>query len=245
MRYSFHLPTVALFIIVTFTTLSAHLLLALAMQEGDASTVVPLLGLKIPFTAILAFLFLDEIFSSSVYVSVVIAAFAVILFGLGKPAKTQGGHDRHPVFGILLAMASALTYSIGDIFVKKALVYAEPLQLILFVNIAMAVPCMGLILLPAFKKYKIKPIDIFGFAFCGLLVSGGIAFYFTFIKTSDNVTIPNIVLATRGFIVLLFGFVLNKLLSISIERQSNTVYVFRLIATCMLFISLVIIIVQR
>lgn len=244
MGYSFPPAVLPLFILVTFTTISAHLLLALAMQEGDASTVVPLLGLKIPFSAILAFLFLGEAYPPTVYVAVLIAATGVILFGLGKPAKTQGGHDRHPVVGILLATVSALTYSIGDIFVRKALVYIEPLQLILFVNIAMAVPCLVLIFLPAFKKYTVKTIDIGGFVICAILVTGGIALFFTSIKISGNITIPNIILATRGFIVLLVGFVLNKLLSVSIEKQSNTIYILRLIATFMVFVSLVIIIVQ-
>jgi drug/metabolite transporter (DMT)-like permease len=243
----YHFPPAAItfFIVVAITTLCGHLLLALAMQEGDASTVVPLLGLKIPFSAILAFLFLGESYPASVYFAVVIAAVAVILFGLGKPAKAQGGHDKNPAVGVSLAIASALTYSIGDIFTKKSLVFIEPLQLILWVNIIIAIPCTGLLYLPAFKKYTIKPIDIAGFVLCAALVTTGIALYFASIKTSGKITTPNIILATRGFIVLLAGFILNKMLRIPIERQSNNIYILRLVATCMLFAGIAIILLQK
>ena len=129
--YHFHSSITTLLVVVAITTLCGQLLLAFAMQEGDASTVVPLLGLKIPFTATLAFLFLGESYPASVYFAVVIAASAVIMFGLGKPAKAQGGHDKHPIVGVLLAIASAMTYSVGDIFTKKSLVFIEPIPLIL------------------------------------------------------------------------------------------------------------------
>jgi drug/metabolite transporter (DMT)-like permease len=232
------------FIVVTITTLTAHLLLAIAMQEADASTVVPLLGLKIPFSAILASIFLGEVYPLSVYIAVVIAAAAAMLFGAGKPAKAQGGHDKKPIVGVLLAVASALTYSVGDIFIKKSLRFIEPFLLILWVNIAIAVPCTGFFFLPVFKKYRIKTIDIAGFILCAILVTGGIALYFTSIKLSGKITTPNIILASRGFIVLSVGFLLNKILHIPIERQNNNIYVFRLAATCMLFAGLVIIILQ-
>jgi hypothetical protein len=96
-----------------------------------------------------------------------------------------------------------------------------------------------------FKKYIIKPIDIVGFVLCAAMVTIGIAFYFASIQTSGKITTPNIILASRGFIVLLAGFILNKMLRIPIERQSNKIYVLRLIATCMLFVSIAIILLQK
>jgi drug/metabolite transporter (DMT)-like permease len=132
-KYQGRFLTELIFSVITVAALSGHLPLALAMQEGDISTVVPLLGLKIPFTAILAFFFLGEVYPTIVYAAVAVAAIAAALFGIGRQAKAQGGHGTHTVVGVLLAASSALMYSIGDIFVKKSLGYIEPLQSILWV----------------------------------------------------------------------------------------------------------------
>jgi hypothetical protein len=76
---------------------------------------------------------------------------------------------------------------------------------------------------------------------CSPLLAGGIALFFVAIRLSGLVTIPNIILAARGFVALGVGYVLNRLMKFPIERQSDRVYRLRLVASILLFAGLSII----
>lgn len=225
-------------------TISSHLLLSIALQEADASTAVPLLGLKIPFTAVLSAVFFRELYPPVVYLAVVLSAASVMLFGVGRPAPAVGGRGRHAAVGIGLSVLAALSYSVADLFARQALRDLNPWHLILWANVLVGAVCGGLLLLPRFRVYRLGRLEYGGFVLNALLLTGGIALFFASMNVSGLITIPNIILAVRGFIALAAGFAFNRFLHIHIERQTATIYLLRTIGAVLLFVSLSLIILQ-
>lgn len=225
-------------------TISSHLLLSMALQEGDASTVVPLLGLKIPFTAVLSALFFRELYPPSVYVAVVLSAAAVMLFGAGKPAPAQGGRGRHPAVGLALAVLAALSYSTADLFARQALRTMTPGGLILWTNVLVGILCAALMALPRFRLYRLGRVEYASFLLNGFLLTAGIGLFFVSMNLSGLITIPNILLAVRGFFAIAAGFALQRFLRIPIEKQTAAIYLLRLLGAVLLFVSLTLILLR-
>ncbi len=230
------------FFIAAFMLLAlANLLLAIALQEGDASLVVPLLGLKIPMVAGLSFLLVGESHSPMVYVAVILSAGAVFLFGFGRPAVSQGGNARHPVFALILGIAAALVFSCADIAVKKCIEQYPPMSILAWSLVCTAILFIPVLYLPMFRKYRIAPADIGFFVLAGvMLLLGGFLFFWA-VARAGNVTLPNIVLSMRGFFALLAGFLLGRTQKTPIEKQTKSIYVYRTIATFLLFVSILLI----
>lgn len=219
----------------------ANLLLSIGLQEGDASQVVPLLGLKIPMVALLSFLLVGESHSPMVYIAVVLSAAAVFLFGMGSPQASQGGNSRHPVFAIVLGIAAALVFSCADICVKQCIETYSPMSVLVWSLICTSVFFVPLLKLPIFRKYRVQWAEIGFFLLAGgMLLTGGFLF-FRSIEQADNVTLPNIVLSLRGFFALLVGFFLGRTQKTPIEKQTGQVYLYRTVATFLLFTSILLI----
>ena len=226
-----------------FFVLFGHFIINKAMQEGDPSTVVPLLSLKLPFVAILSYLILNESHSPKIYFGVLLAAIGVIFFGIGKQEKAKGSHEKHPMLAIILAIAATLMYSLADQFGKICMSTISSLSLTLWINI-IGGSIGGIILCrPYYRIYKITKLDLFLFFLTGLMMFLGMIFTFMAFQHADGVTLPNIIQSTRGFIALLIGIILAKTLKIPFEQQSPTIYLFRFIGTIVLFSAVIIVLI--
>ncbi|MDK1032611.1 MAG: EamA family transporter [Planctomycetia bacterium] len=224
------------------TALVGHWLLNRGLQEGDASMVVPLVSLKIPITAALAFVVLHEAHSVWIYGAVALSAAGVALFGMGKQEAAQGGHGRRPSFAITLACLASLAYAVSDQFVKLGLDAGNnAVAIILWNNILTGVVCAALLMRPAYRRYKVKALDVLLFLIGGTVFAAAVWFLFTSFERADGVTIPNIVLGCRGFLVLGIGYGLNKVLRVPIERQRGVIYLLRAAGTVLLFLAILIV----
>lgn len=213
---------------------------AIAMQEGDASTVVPVMGLKIPAVTILSIWLLGEQHPWYIYLAAGLATAGVALFGMGPQHKAQGSHGYHPVVGILWAAASAGLYALSDIYIRQILVYMSPLRAVMWNYTLIGLVCAALLFQPGFRQYKIRSMDAALLLANGVLLLLSVLAFFAAIHSAGQVTTPNIFFATRSFITLAAGYVLNKVLRVSIERQPNSVYVLRILGAALLFAAIVI-----
>ncbi|HSV27128.1 MAG TPA: EamA family transporter, partial [Sedimentisphaerales bacterium] len=101
---------------------------ARATQEGDPSTVVPVMGLKIPLVAVLSIFLLGETHPWHIYLAAGLAFSGVVLFSIGPQQKAQGGHGHHPVIGVIWAVVSATLYAVADIYIHKCILLMPPLN---------------------------------------------------------------------------------------------------------------------
>lgn len=216
-----------------------HWLFSKSLQEGDASLVTPLLGLKIPIVAVLAGIWLKESFSGGIYVSILLSTLAILFFGLGRQQKALGGHGRHPLLAIALSILAAFSYSVSDIFTRKTIQAMSPLAALLWLQMVMGMIGMLVLALPGYRQYRIQRVDYLLFGLAGGMLLGGIGFYLGAIHLAGNVTIPNIILSWRGLFVFLMGLVWNRFASIPMERQSRAIYLLRLIGTGLLLAALI------
>jgi drug/metabolite transporter (DMT)-like permease len=216
-----------------------HWLFSKALQEGDASMVTPLLGLKIPLVAVLAGIWLKEAFSGGIYAAIVLSRLAIVFFGLGRQQKAQGGHGSHPVLAIGLAVLAALSYSVSDLFTRKTVELMSPVTGLLWLQMCMGIIGMMVLALPRYRQYQIRGVDYLLFGTAGAMLLGGIGLYMAAIRLAGNVTIPNIVLSWRGLFVFVMGLIWNAFALIPMERQSWKIYLLRLAGTGLLLAGLI------
>jgi len=231
------LPVITLTAVLAIATR----LLNQALQEGDASTVVPLLGLKIPASGLMAWLVLGERISAAVWLAVICSAAAVALFGIGRQEVSQGGHGRHPAVAVVLSVITAVLFSGADIVARTSESVIDPLGLVLWSNVVWG-PVSALMLTGSkFRKYKVKRLDIGLFTLGAVFVTGAmLGLYYAF-QLADSVIMPNVIMGTRGLFALIAGYALNKVARVPLERQRGLVYIYRMLGTLLILAALAIV----
>lgn len=222
---------------LALSTLLATWCVNCALQEGDASSVVPLMGVKIPLTAVLATVWLGETASPRTWLAVVCSGSAVALFGIGSQSPAQGGHGRRPVVAMVLVMISTLLYSISDLIAKRALDGLDPLTLLLWSSVLWGPAAVCLLALPRYRQYRVAPLDVTLLMLCGGLTLAAVGGLYTAFRLADSVILPNVVYGTRGFFALAAGYVLNRRLKVPMERQAGSVYAARVLGAVLLFLA--------
>jgi drug/metabolite transporter (DMT)-like permease len=212
-----------------------------AMQDGDPSAVVPMMGLKIPFTAIFSYIMLGEIHTWHIYLAAVLSAIGVALFGIGPQQRAQGGYNRHPRVALLWAAGSAALFAMSDQYAKLAMEFIDSLEVAFFSYVVIGSACLVMLSLPRYRRYRLKPGYVITMVINGLLLLITVFFLFTSFEMADEVTTPNIVFATRGFITIIAGYVIGMFLKYPIERQSRKIYLYRAFGTSLLFTALILI----
>lgn len=216
-------------------------LLNKALQEGDVSTVAPLLGTKIVFTSFLAFLIFDEQYGPAVYIAVAASGVAVACFGLGKPAKAQGGYGKHPAVSMVLACLASLAYAGADQFAKLGMAHTDFVTVTVYSSILSGLAGVIFMLRRHYRRYRLGKIEYImltgtgGLFFCGML-----GLYVAF-SMSGGVTIPNVILGTRGMFVLIVGYILSRAMHTPMELQPVRIYLLRAAGTLLLFVALLLI----
>ncbi len=231
-----------LLVLVLFNMLALYLLNR-AIQEGDLSTVLPVMGVKIPVTAILALLLLNEQHTAEIYGAVLLSAVAVALFTAGKQETAAGGHGKHKIVPVCYALGAAGCYAFSDQFAKMAMEHIDPFTTITWTWILSGLICAALLTRHHYRQYTVQRKDAFLFVLNGALVIGAIGSLFASFQLADSVTVPNVVFATRGFFALAMGFTLNRFLRVPMEQQPAHIYVLRGLAALLLFTSIALVVI--
>jgi uncharacterized membrane protein len=206
-----------------------------AMQEGDVSTVVPLLSVKIPAAALMAVLILGESHGPGTYAAVLLAGAGVALFGIGKPAEAQGGRGARPVVPILFACAAAVAFALSDQFAKLGLDRSGDLQILVWSLVVRGGFCAAMLARPTYRRYRIKAADAGLFLAAGVLTVTVLGTLYHAFDLAGGVTVPNILLGTRGLFGLVLGATLGRALRVPLEKQPPRIYVLRAVGTALLF----------
>jgi drug/metabolite transporter (DMT)-like permease len=209
-----------------------------ALQDGDASTVVPLLGLKIPFTGIISWLLLKEKISPVLWMAVFLSAGAVALFGAGRQQAAQGGYGRKPAFSIVLAIGAAFLFSVADVSARIASMRIETVTLVLWANMVSAPVAVVMVYSGKYRKYRVGRVDLLLFLLYGALVTVAMwALYYSF-TLADSVVLPNVITGTRGLFALFVGYIFSKAAKVPMERQAGLIYAYRAAGTALIVVSL-------
>jgi drug/metabolite transporter (DMT)-like permease len=228
-------------ILLSVVLLGAGWLITKAFQEGDASTVAPLMGVKVPITAILAFFVLGEVHAAPVYLAVFSAGAAIALFGLGKQEKAQGGHGLRPSIPIAFACLAATLYAAADQIAKLCMVHTSSWTLVLWSSLTIGLLALPLFMHTHYRQYRVRWPDALLFLLRGVLLILSVGLLYIAYELVDGVTIPNVILSVRGLFVLVVGFLLSRVQKRPMERQSNAVYVARVVGTAFLVVSVLIV----
>ena len=240
-RPPFPIEVWPLLLALAVVLLSAGWAVTHAMQEGDPSTVAPMLGAKVPITAILAFFVLGEVHSATVYVAVVCAAGAIVCFGLGKQEKAQGSHGLGPAVPIVYACVAAAFYAVADQIAKLCLAHVTSWSLVLWSSLIGSALASLMLTRKVYRQYRVKPVDVLLFLGRGVLLVVAVGLIYIAYELVDGVTIPNVILSVRGFFVLVAGFLLGRVQKTPMEHQPNTIYLARTVGTVLFLVSILLV----
>jgi drug/metabolite transporter (DMT)-like permease len=219
------------------TCVAAYLFLYMALHCGDVSSVMPILGSKVIFAGLLAIPMLHEKHSWQVYLAAVLVAISIAILSY-SPSKSGG--SSFPLKPILLMTVCSIIFGFTDIFIKRALVYLDSYNFMVYYNFIVGVLSLGII--PYILKKRVslllKGMDLqLSFYSAVSLVTATLLFVILF-EMSSGVVIPNILQSTRGIFIVLISAVLTYRGSTILEKQSKKVYMLRLTASILILFSI-------
>ena len=245
-------PSATVLMLITTLLATAGFTLAMvAYAREDASVVAAIVGVKIIFIALLEPIFFDAPLSARVWLGAVFSMLGIVFISQRDRWSLQPRDILRP--GVLYMAASALAFSVTDLLMSRIIDRwhgnAWAVSLYQFVTIAV-LTTLALFLLPAIRRrWPGALVD------CTLTRSGlrtgawplvlsilGIFFaqYFFFqaISASERVTLANIVMNTRGLLVVLIMLVIVRGGGSTIERAGWRAYLYRIIGAVLTLLAL-------
>ncbi len=216
---------------IGLTVLAGQVFFILALRHGDASFVVPMLGLKLFAVAGFSALWLAETYEPLVYLGAAGAFASLFLLSDGK----LSGSLRSALF----VTAAAILYGITDVLLVRALrAGISPLEIgvySLLVPPLLALP-VTLALLPGRWRVSLP----FGRALgrYATVQIAGMVFLMLAFGLAGKATIVNIVQTSRGLWVLAVVYVMGRMGLAGVERLTGAQYRTRAIGAVLLTGSL-------
>ena len=218
------------------TCVAAYLFLYTALHCGDASSVMPIMGSKVIFAGLLAIPMLGEKHNWQVYIAAVLVAIAIAILSY-SPSKS--GSSKFPVKPIALMTACSIIFGFTDIFIKRALVYVDSYNFMIYYNFFVGVLSLGVI--PYVRKKKtplaLKCMDLQLSIYAAVSIVAATLLFVILLEMGNGVVIPNILQSTRGIFIVLISAVLTHRGSTLLETQTKKVYILRLAASILIIVS--------
>ncbi|MFH1006258.1 MAG: EamA family transporter [Candidatus Latescibacterota bacterium] len=213
-----------------------------AFEKGDISTTGPLMGLKIPFVALCSFLIMGERHEGLVYVGVLLSMVSIALLSWEDRSQARS----RPALGaaVLLMTLATVLYAIADTFVMVVLTRMGSFHFTSYFLIFQAL--FSWFVYPFIRnrpamKLTLRVSGYFVVLACLTMASSML--FFLSIKTGGNVTIPNILLSSRGVLVVLATFGLAHLAkNPMLESQSRHTYAVRLVGAAMMSVAVALVV---
>ncbi|MBN2318131.1 MAG: EamA family transporter [Acidobacteria bacterium] len=219
------------------TCVAAYLFLYMALHCGDASSVMPIMGSKVIFAGLLAIPMLGEKHNWQVYIAAVLVAISIAILSY-SPSKSRSG--KFPLKPIALMTACSIIFGFTDIFIKRALVYVDSFNFMIYYNFVVGILSLGII--PYIRKKKVplllKGVDLQLCIYAGVSIIAATLLYVILLEMGSGVVIPNILQSTRGIFIVLISAVLTHRGSTILETQSRKVYMLRLAASILIIVSI-------
>jgi len=219
------------------TCVAAYLFLYLALNSGDASSVMPIMGSKVIFSGLLAIPMLGETHSFQVYIAAVLVAISI---GALSFSPSRDGNSKFPLKPIVLMTICSLIFGFTDIYIKRALVFVDSYSFMVYYNFIVGV--LSLCIIPYLIKKKVslvlKGMDLQITIFSAVSLAAATLLFVVMFELSSGVVIPNILHSTRGIFIVVISAVLTHRGSRILETQSKRVYMLRLAASALIMVSI-------
>ncbi len=215
----------------------AYAFLYCALSTGDVSSVMPLMGSKVLFSAILAPLLLQEATSWRLLVAAVLVVVSTAALSYSPSDLRASAFHLKPV---MLMLTSCLIFSVTDVLIQRTLVYLDPTNFLVWYNVLIAVVGIPM-MLPLVRRRKL-PIGVCRSSFllivaaAAFLVLATLLFVICF-GLSNSIVIPNILMSTRGVFIVLLSLLLPRMGWMALDTQSGHVYVWRFAASLLILMS--------
>lgn len=181
-----------------------HYCFVLANRYGDASFVVPMMGLKVFFVALSAAIWLDEVYNLWVYIG---ASGAVLGVFLLNDASLKGS-----LAALLLVLTNCALYAATDIFIVRlfrAGFSAPEVMVYLFIGGALFMVPLAMWVLRG--KWQINPPFLRGLGLFGIGQAGGGILLMLSFGLAQKATMVNIVQSSRGLFAVLAVYLISHL----------------------------------
>ncbi len=219
------------------TCVAAYLFLYTALHYGDVSSVMPIMGSKVVFAALLAIPLLGEAHSRSIYIACVLVAVAIAMLSY---SPSHGVAGRFPLKPIVMMTACSVLFGFTDISIKRTLVHLDFYNFMVYYNFL-----VGILALCIIPYLRVKGVGILlrgkdlGLCFCAAIsLATATLLFAVLLKLCNGVVIPNILQSTRGIFVVGISAALSYRGSTALERQSRHVYMLRLAASILITVSI-------
>lgn len=223
-------------VISCVTCVAAYLFLYSALHCGDASSVMPIMGSKVIFAGLLAIPMLGEKHNWQVYTAALLVALAIALLSY-SPSRTGG---RFPLKPIILMTGCSIIFGFTDIYIKRALVYLDSYNFMIYYNFFVGV--LSLCVIPYIRRREVplllKGRDLRLCVYSALSLVTATLLFTIMLTMASGVVIPNILQSTRGIFIVLISAVLSQRGSTVLDVQSRKVYLLRLVASALIIVSI-------
>ena len=215
----------------------AYAFLYCALSTGDVSSVMPLMGSKVLFSAMLAPLLLQEPTSWRVLVAALLVVVSTAALSYSPSELRSSAFHFKPV---MLMLTSCLIFSVTDVLIQRTLAHLDSTNFLVWYNILVAMIGIPMVL-PLVRRRKL-PVQIHGSSFllivaaAAFLVLATLCFVICF-GLSNSIVIPNILMSTRGVFIVLLSLLLPRMGWMALDTQSGHVYAWRLAASLLIFLS--------
>jgi len=218
----------------------AYAFLYCALSAGDVSSVMPLMGSKVLFSAMLAPLLLNEPTHWTLVVAAVLVVIATAALSYSPTTKRQSAFNLKPV---VLMLISCVVFSVADVFIQRTLPYLDSTNFLVWYNLLVAVIGAPLIL-PLLRRRRLAirlkmPAVLLIIAAAAFLVVATLLFIMCF-RISNSIVIPNILMSTRGLFIVLLTALLSRCGWLALDTQSASVYAWRFAASLLILVSVVV-----
>ena len=180
-----------------------HYCFVQANRYGDASFVVPMMGLKVFFVALFAAIWLDEVYSPWVYIGASGSVVGVFLL--------NGGKRRASPAALLLVLTNCALYAATDIFIVRlfrAGFSAYEVMVYLFIGGALFMLPLAAIVLRG--KWRVNRPFMGGLTLFGVGQAGGGILLMMSFGMAQKATMVNIVQSSRGLFAVAAVYMISR-----------------------------------
>jgi drug/metabolite transporter (DMT)-like permease len=209
----------------------------MALSEGDASSVMPVMGSKVIFAGFLAIFMLGEKHDWTIYGAAILVALSIGILSYSPSPSRKSKFSARPIFLMILC---SIVFAFTDNFITRSLKYIDSYNFMVYYNLIIG---MGsLVIIPYIKKRKVSLLlsgkDVWWTLISAIFLIVATLLLTISFKIADGVVIPNILVSSRGVFVVIVSAVLSHHGSTLLETQTWKIYLLRFVASSLIILSI-------
>jgi drug/metabolite transporter (DMT)-like permease len=219
------------------TGVIGFLFLYMSLSDGDASSVMPIMGSKVIFAGFLAIFMLNENHDWAIYGAAILVAISIGILSYSPSPARKNKFSGRPIFLMILC---SIVFAFTDNYITRSLKYIDSYNFMVYYNLIIG---MGsLVIIPYIKKRKVSFLlsgkDVWWTLISAIFLIVATLLLTISFKIADGVVIPNILVATRGVFIVIISAFLTHQGSTLLETQTWKTYLLRLVASSLIILSI-------